>query len=290
MSAAATLSTDTYLMVKVSAITPSPTNPRKRFDPASLRELAASIKAKGVEQPLVVRAVGEGWQLIHGERRWRAAQLAGVVAVPCVLRQSTDAEVVEAQLAEMGQSQDLSPLEKAQALHDYLEMANLSQKVLSQRLGLSAGTVSVTLAILDLPEPGRAAMGAPFMTVGHGRELARLRKKPEALEAVCKVLQQAAGQREVVGVRMLRHMVDGYTRPQPRPKTVKSGLKGKPKARRRSPVTPSDRARKALGELVGASHNLALGVNGLSRTKPVKVPAHLFGKAAKVLALLRRGR
>ena len=159
----------------IGTLNPSPTNPRKFYDPAALKELAASIAAKGVEQPLVVRHRGDGQlELVHGERRLKAAKLAGLEAVPVILRELSDAQVVEAQLAEMGQARDVSPLEKAHAFQAYMRSARLTQQQLAGRLGLSEPVVSETLALLELPEAARVLFHDPRMTASHGRELLRL--------------------------------------------------------------------------------------------------------------------
>lgn len=271
----------------VTVIRPSPTNPRKHFPDGSLKELAASILAQGVEQPLIVRADGENYELVHGERRLRAAKLAGLADVPVVIRSLSPSETMRAQLAEMDSSEGLTPLEKAAAYADALAALGVTQEQLAEQLGVTPGTLSTTLKLLKLPPEAQELLGPEGLTAAHGRELVRLVKKPAQLAQAVAQVRNALDQGGEVGVRQLRAYVD-------RVQSGKAGTKAH-RARKAKAVARDGARREQRGirergvgtQVVVAAHNLALGVNGLAKTRPVKVPAHLFAKAAKVLALLK---
>jgi ParB family transcriptional regulator, chromosome partitioning protein len=192
----------------VGALHASPTNPRKFYDAEALAQLAASIKAKGVEQPLIVRHRADGQlEVIHGERRLRAAKLAGLEVVPVIVRELADAQVVEAQLAEMGQARDISPLEKARAFQAYMRAARFTQAQLAGRLGLSEPVVSETLALLDLPDAARVLFDDARMTASHGRELLRLKGHPARLKRLVHDVGSALKGEGVYSAKRLRSEV-----------------------------------------------------------------------------------
>ena len=187
--------------VPVGSIQPNPFQPRKRFDEDELKQLADSIREHGVLQPLAVRAVDGGFQLIAGERRLRAAQLAGLDAVPVHVVEFTDQQVAEAALVENIQRTDLNPIEKANGFKDYLERYKLSHEALGAKLGLGTSTVSNLVTLLNLPPEVQDAVRLGQLSLGHAKVLKgvldRDRMLSLAREAVLKglsvhALEQAA--------------------------------------------------------------------------------------------------
>jgi ParB family chromosome partitioning protein len=157
--------------VAVSQIHFNPHQPRKTFDEDELRTLCESIKAHGVLQPLVVRAAGDGYQLIAGERRLRAAQAAGLAEVPVHVVNFDDQQVFEAALVENIQRSDLNPIEKAQGFKEYLDKFGMTQEQLGTRLGLDRTTISNLLGLLNLPEEVQHAVRLGQISLGHAKVL-----------------------------------------------------------------------------------------------------------------------
>ena len=162
----------------VSAIQPGRYQPRRHFDDAALDELAASIKTQGLLQPLVVRAVARGrYELIAGERRWRAAQRAGLTELPALVREVPEQTVLALALIENIQREDLSPLEEAQALQRLIEEFGLTHQQTADAVGRSRAAVSNLLRLLELTAPVRALLDTRKLEMGHARALATLPDK-----------------------------------------------------------------------------------------------------------------
>jgi ParB family chromosome partitioning protein len=155
----------------IGKISFNPYQPRKQFDPEELDALAASIKTHGVLQPLVVREVADGYQLIAGERRLRAATAAGLTEVPVHVVAFDDQQVFEAALVENIQRTDLNPIEKAHGFKQYLDRFGLTQDQLGSRLGLDRSTISNLIGLLVLPEEVQAAVRNGQLTIGHAKVL-----------------------------------------------------------------------------------------------------------------------
>jgi ParB family chromosome partitioning protein len=164
--------------IEIDAIQPNPRQPRQHADPAHLEELAGSIRSHGVLQPLVVRelpgAGGRRYELIAGERRWRAARIAGLTRVPAVVKDVTPQATLELALVENIQRADLSPLEEALAYRQLIDEFGLTHETLATRLGKNRVTVTNTLRLLGLPEPVKAALAAAEISEGHARALIAL--------------------------------------------------------------------------------------------------------------------
>ncbi len=157
--------------VPIERLRPSPVQPRRRFAESELAALAASIAAKGVLQPLLVRPSGEQLEIVAGERRWRAAQRAGLHQVPVVVRELGDGEALELALVENLQRADLSPLEEAEALRRLVAEFGYRQETLADALGRSRSHVANTLRLLGLPESVRAMLEDGSLSAGHARAL-----------------------------------------------------------------------------------------------------------------------
>jgi len=157
----------------LALIRPNPEQPRKHFDPESLAELAASIKQKGLLQPLLVRPKGDLYELVAGERRYRAAQEAGLSEVPVIIRDLSEREVLEIALIENLQREDLNPVEEAQGYRRLIEMG-ASQEEVAMAVGKARATVSNALRLLQLPPAALEALRAGQITAGHARALLML--------------------------------------------------------------------------------------------------------------------
>jgi ParB family chromosome partitioning protein len=159
--------------IAVEEIHPSPGQPRTVFDDARLDELAASIRTQGIIQPLIVRARGgeNGYELIAGERRWRAAQRAGLHEVPAVVRDVAPTQAFEMALVENLQREDLNPLEEAAGYQRLVDEFGYTQEQLSERVGKDRSTVANALRLLRLPESVRALVAEGRLSMGHARAL-----------------------------------------------------------------------------------------------------------------------
>jgi ParB family chromosome partitioning protein len=161
--------------VALSELRPNPEQPRHDFNEAALKELADSIREKGVLQPVLAETDdGGGYVVVAGERRVRAARLAGLERIPVVVRQFTAQEKLEIALIENVQREDLTPIEEAHAYKRLMEMAGLSQEQVAQKVGKDRSTVSNTIRLLKLPEDAQAALDRGTMSAGHARALLML--------------------------------------------------------------------------------------------------------------------
>jgi ParB family chromosome partitioning protein len=166
--------------VSVAAIRPHPDQPRRHFDEAALDELAGSIAARGLIQPIVVRPHGSGWQIVAGERRWRAAQRAHLHEVPVIVKNFNDAETLEIALIENIQREDLNAIEEAEAYKRLTEDYGHTQEALGRLVQKSRSHVANLLRLLDLPDAVRAMVGEGALSMGHARALITA-PDPEAL-------------------------------------------------------------------------------------------------------------
>ena len=164
----------------VALIQPNPNQPRTRFDEDSLAGLAASIEASGVVQPLLVRPLDDGsYELIAGERRWRAARQAGLERVPAVVRDSAEAERMQTALVENMVREDLNPVEEARACAALVEDLGLSKEDLAKRVGRSRPAISNLIRLLDLPDEALDLLETGQLSEGHGRALLQVRGNDE---------------------------------------------------------------------------------------------------------------
>jgi ParB family chromosome partitioning protein len=184
--------------LSLASIDPNPFQPRRKIEPEALEELSASIRAHGVLQPVVVRPSGTRYQLIAGERRWRAARLAGLQAVPAVIRQGVgDQEMLELALVENVQRAELSPIERALGYRQLMEGLSLTQEAVATKVGLKRATVTNHLRLLDLPEPIQDAVGAGLIGMGHARALLGLESQAAAVRLLAEIVRDDLSVREV---------------------------------------------------------------------------------------------
>lgn len=230
----------------LGAMTPGRYQPRAHFDPASLAELAASIRSSGVIQPLIVRPVGEGrYELIAGERRWRAAGLAGLAQVPVVVRVLSDAAALAVALIENIQREDLNPVEEARALQRLIEEFDLTHEQAAERVGRSRVAVTNLLRLLALDETVLAALAEGRLDMGHGRALLSV-DAAEQRRLTARILD------EQLSVRAVEALIQQQR--TPRPVTT------------RAPADPDIRAlEQELSENLGARVRLAHKARGGGR-------------------------
>jgi ParB family chromosome partitioning protein len=158
--------------LKISELEPNRNQPRKEFDDKALAELADSINQHGVLQPLLVRPiVGGGYQIVAGERRWRAARMAGLTTVPSIVRDLDDEQVMEIALIENLQREDLSPMEEAMGYQQLMELYDMTQDEVSKTVGKSRSSVANALRLLNLPDAIQEMIRKGAISAGHGRAL-----------------------------------------------------------------------------------------------------------------------
>ena len=230
--------------VAVDSIVPNPMQPRQMLDQEALEELATSIREQGVVQPLVVTKVEGGYQLLVGERRWRAARLAGLDIVPVVVRDVSPQQMLELALVENLQREDLNPLEAASAYNHLLEEFGMTQQQVADKVGKNRVTVTNTLRLLKLPAEVKEALLQGKITEGHARAMLSLRSEKAQLQVLRAVLKSG------LSVRQTEEMVRRLTE-EPRPK---------PSPDRKPPELKAleDEFRQALGTKV----NLTRGSKG----------------------------
>lgn len=173
-------------LVDISLIKPSKFQPRTEFNEEALKALAQSIKDKGVLQPLLVRKTNFGYELIAGERRWRAAQMAGIEKLPVIEKELDDKEVLEVALVENLLRENLSPIEEAEALQRLMNEFSHTQEALSQTIGKSRSYIANTLRLLNLSDKIKKMVKEGLLTAGHARQLIGLENAEQIAEQIIK--------------------------------------------------------------------------------------------------------
>jgi ParB family chromosome partitioning protein len=183
--------------VPTSALDPNPFQPRGALDPARLAELTASVLETGIVQPILVRRRGERYQIIAGERRFRAAQAAGLATVPVTVRDVADEHLLELALVENIQREELNPIEEAQAYHRLQTEFSLTQEEIARRVGRDRSTVANALRLLRLPRELREMVGAARLDAGHARALLALDRAEDQLALGREAARKGLSVREV---------------------------------------------------------------------------------------------
>ena len=183
--------------IPIGELEPNPFQPRLHMDPARLNELTASIRESGIVQPILVRRHGERYQIIAGERRWRAAQAAGLATVPVTLRDVPDAQLLELAIVENVQRQELTALEEAQAFQRLQDEFQLTQEDIARRVGRERSTIANTLRLLRLPRELRELVSQGKLDAGHARALLALDKQEDQLELGREAARKGLSVREV---------------------------------------------------------------------------------------------
>jgi ParB family transcriptional regulator, chromosome partitioning protein len=181
----------------VSAIKRNPRQPRRAFDAAALEELATSIASVGVVQPVIVRRVEDGYELIAGERRWRAAQQAGFTVVPAIIRAASDVESLELALVENVVRQQLNPVDEAFALKVLLEDLGVTQEKLAARVGKSRSAIANKIRLLDLPAPVQESLASGELSEGHARALLGVEGRGEQVRLARRIAEKGMSVRQV---------------------------------------------------------------------------------------------
>ncbi len=229
-----------YFLCPIEELQPHHKQPRKSFSDSKLRELTDSIREKGIIQPLVVRRVEDHYQIIAGERRWRAAQKAGLKDVPVVIQDVTEDWALEMALIENIQREDLNPIEEAEAYRNLVEEFDLTQDDVSKRVGKDRSTITNSLRLLRLPAKVREDVVGGGLSMGHARSLLGLEEEDDILEARDQVV------RKKLSVRETEALV----------KKIKSfGMPDKPKPKPKKELTPElvdleNRLKQAVGTQV----------------------------------------
>lgn len=204
-----------FFQCPIEAIEPNPYQPRQAFGDQELEELVNSVREKGIITPLLVSKAEKGYRLIAGERRWRAAQKAGLLRVPVVVRESTPIESLELALIENIHRKDLNPLEEALAYSRWIEDTSRTQEALAERLGKDRSTITNMLRLLKLPKAIKKDLLEDRISMGHARVLAGLKSEGEQMRLRDLILKKA------LSVRQAETLVKRGRTPGP-PKTGKS--------------------------------------------------------------------
>lgn len=183
----------------VERLTPSPNQPRKRMDEAAIAELSASIADKGVLQPILVRPSQDGFEIVAGERRYRAAVRAGLASVPVVVRDLDDREMLEVAIVENLQREDLNPVEEARAFKQLLDFG-LNQEQVGRAVGRSRSAVANSLRLLSLPEAGLTALEQGVITAGHARAVLA-QPEDDRLWALERIVERGLSVREAEALK-----------------------------------------------------------------------------------------
>lgn len=191
------LSEETVEEIKISDLRPNPYQPRKQFDDESLAELKESIIQHGILQPIIVRKSLKGYDIVAGERRYRAAKLAGKETVPAIVRDLSESLMREIALLENLQREDLSPLEEALAYDSLLKHLDLTQEQLAKRLGKSRPHIANHLRLLTAPESIQNLIAEGALSMGHGRTLLGLKNKNKLEPLVKKVVEEQLNVRQL---------------------------------------------------------------------------------------------
>ena len=200
---------NTVLQVHVEDIIPNRFQPRLNFDEQGLQELSDSIKEHGIIQPLVLRKLGNKYEIIAGERRYKAAQMAGLTTVPAVIANIDDNKAAEVAIVENVQREVLNPYEEAQAYASLLQDFDLTQDQLSQSIGKSRSAIANTLRLLDLPDDVLEMLKTGDISAGHARALLGLKDKGTIVETAIKVLDNALSVRDTEDlVKKLNRLFD----------------------------------------------------------------------------------
>lgn len=225
-----------YFLCPIEAITPNPYQPRKEMDDGALSELAASIREKGILQPLVVMATDSGaYELIAGERRLRASKLAGLTKVPVVVKKATEQDRLELALIENIQRQNLNPLEEARAYEQLVREFGLTQEEVAAQVGKERSTVANLLRILNLPDYAKEDLSKGTLSLGHARVLLGI-EDPEAARSL---------RDEIIAKGLsVRHA-------EQLAKAAKNPARPMPRKKKTAPVIPSTYCRTIHKELEG---------------------------------------
>ncbi|TQR20027.1 ParB/RepB/Spo0J family partition protein [Psychrobacillus vulpis] len=205
--------TEKVEQIALEKIKPNPFQPRKIFDEEAMKDLSESIKEHGVLQPIILRKKGSKYEIVVGERRFRASELAGLDEIPAVIRELNDQQMMEIAILENLQREDLTPIEEAEAYQNLMENLSLTQEQLAFRLGKSRPHIANHIRLLTLPEEVRNSISSGELTMGHGKALLGLKKKKNIPLIMVKTIK------EKLNVRQLEALVQRLNDNVPRETT-----------------------------------------------------------------------
>jgi len=200
------------LEIPLTSIFPSPFQPREEFGGEALEELVSSVREHGLVQPVLVRPRGQNYELVAGERRWRAAQLAGLSSIPALVKDLDDMQALQVSLVENLQREDLNPLEVAGALKDLMEKFRLTQEEVAERIGKSRSEVANLLRLLNLPPAVQESLRAGRISYGQARALLSLGSQEEMVRALRTVEERKLSVRQTE--RLVSTQKEGGTEPR----------------------------------------------------------------------------
>lgn len=203
-----------FASLPVEQIQPNPQQPRDVFEPEAFQELVHSVKEFGVLQPIVVRPIDSGFQLIMGERRWRASKEAGLAEIPAIIRETTDENMLRDALLENLHRSDLNPLEEAAAYKQLLEDFGITQEQLAERLGRSRPQITNTLRLMRLPVVVQEKLINGVLSSGHGRALLAVEDEAQVLDLADKTIRQG------LSVRALEELISVSKGKKPKAKVT----------------------------------------------------------------------
>jgi ParB family transcriptional regulator, chromosome partitioning protein len=183
--------------LKIIELEANQNQPRRFFDDQAMQELSGSIKEHGVVQPIIVRKFNDSYQIVAGERRWRAARLAGLKTVPVVIKDYTNVQVMQIALIENLQRQDLNSIEEAIAYKSLIEEHNMTQENISDKIGKSRSAIANTLRLLNLPDEIKNMVVQGKISAGHARALLTIEDKKKQLEIAIKIVEQQLNVRDI---------------------------------------------------------------------------------------------
>jgi len=195
------------LEIPINRISPNPAQPRKYFNEQKLAELASSVKEKGIIQPILVKRADDGYTIIAGERRWRAAQQVGLNRLPVIIKDASEKEELELSLIENIQREDINPVEEGEAYQKLLESFHYTQEYLASILGKDKSTVSNMIRLLRLEEPIKEYIRQGLLTMGHARSLLSILEFAERLRISKKIIQEGLSVRQTE--KLVRQQLTG---------------------------------------------------------------------------------
>jgi len=215
------------LEIELDKLVPNEYQPRKVFNDEKLKELAASIKVQGVIQPIIVHRIGTNFGLIAGERRWRAARLAGLKTIPALVREASKRELIEQALIENIQREDLGPLEAAEAFKQLQDEYKLTQEDLAKRVGKERSTITNFLRLLGLPKEIKQYLAAGSLNMGHAKALLSLERLRDQLAAANQIVKKALSVREAeaLAARLKKPVKEKKAKPGTEYKAVEERLR-----------------------------------------------------------------
>ncbi len=258
------------LEVDPARIDPNPDQPRQHIDEAKLAELTQSMREQGIVQPMIVRKQGSRFQLIAGERRWRAAQRAGIAKVPVLVRDVADHQVLEIALVENIQREELNPIEEAAAYRRLVSELGYSQEQVASRVGKDRSTVANLLRLLRLPRDVRELIAKQVLSPGHARPLLSLANTEHQLEIAAQIVAKRLSVREV----------------ERRVNAVKTPA-AKPKPRKRDPNTRE--AERRLEQALGTTVRIRRQGRGPKHRGRVEIDFHSEEELHRLYEIVQRG-